>query len=809
MAFSTALSQALNRKIRTSGVQSVKGSLGTDRMAKLQDAYNSQDMYDLNGNSIKKISTFNPTTWGQETVNPNINVNAGVYSPQNKMDYLKSLGYDTSNIDYSTVQNAFSRNSNGGLSVDQNKLSSLWLKTSGNNAFKTTDTTGIPSGDATLADYEKNLWITAEDKAKREQLVTDLSKANEEAGKYNASDYYNELVTKLWRDEASNKLSELQNQQARMESGVNLQENEVSTGNEWMLSQARQNEFRARPLRDQLSLNIAQQNVQQNKISGIDSQIQNYLNLRSADLDRKTKSIQASLDALKGKVPDYMLNYANAQLNQKLQDQATMHADLLKNGDINSDNPALKKKAIQNMVNSVYSQYAWMPFSQTAEQHVEDIYNWLQSGKYKDVNDAINQNLVAPLQSKSEYKQWQYAKGLAVNPQDQELKNLQIQKAKQELANTGKDYQITTIKNADGSETTVAINKNNPTDKVFINWNWNIESSQASISSIKSLSSRLTWNNVQCGMVSNDYAKNYFPDAPKMWDSYDSKVATIESIGESNVPQAGWLFVMDTWKYTWHTWVVTSVNLENWTFTVTEANKNGSTNGWPVTSNTYKISDKFKFSVAPSAPQYDPDALNYFNLIQKGTTTYDNVFKKLWWSKAWQKTMESLNKIISEKWGSIPALPDSPQVKKMDDVISRLDNLSKNDEMIEDVSWFYQFSPWDSLTNKKQDTLSDIQFILDGWVLQNLIDAKAQGATFGALSEAELRMLQSSSNVLAKMAERDAGWNIVWFRWSEDKVKSEIKKLLDLYKEKKEKMINVWGSVSSSWKDDTFDKFYQ
>lgn len=64
-------------------------------------------------------------------------------------------------------------------------------------------------------------------------------------------------------------------------------------------------------------------------------------------------------------------------------------------------------------------------------------------------------------------------------------------------------------------------------------------------------------------------------------------------------------------------------------------------------------------------------------------------------------------------------------------------------------------------------------------MLQSLIDAKSRGATFGALSDAELNMLKSSANKLAARAIYDDDKNIVAFRGSEESFKAEVDKLLE------------------------------
>lgn len=49
--------------------------------------------------------------------------------------------------------------------------------------------------------------------------------------------------------------------------------------------------------------------------------------------------------------------------------------------------------------------------------------------------------------------------------------------------------------------------------------------------------------------------------------------------------------------------------------------------------------------------------------------------------------MNDINSLISSQGGAVPALPDSEQVKKMDDLIGRLDSLlAENGNKLEAVS---------------------------------------------------------------------------------------------------------------------------
>jgi hypothetical protein len=105
-----------------------------------------------------------------------------------------------------------------------------------------------------------------------------------------------------------------------------------------------------------------------------------------------------------------------------------------------------------------------------------------------------------------------------------------------------------------------------------------------------------------------------------------------------------------------------------------------------------------------------------------------------------------------------------------------------NESLVEDISWWFQMSPFDYLTWEKGQFLGKIQFLLDEQPLKKLIDVKAQWWTFGALSEKELALLTNSSSLLNSTADRNDDWQITWFsRMSESDMKMHLKILRDWY----------------------------
>jgi hypothetical protein len=87
-----------------------------------------------------------------------------------------------------------------------------------------------------------------------------------------------------------------------------------------------------------------------------------------------------------------------------------------------------------------------------------------------------------------------------------------------------------------------------------------------------------------------------------------------------------------------------------------------------------------------------------------------------------------------------------------------------------------------SLTGKTQEFNSGVQQLVSQLSLDSLIRAKANGATFGALSDTELKILASSATKLEGWAKKDSNGNFVAFKTSESAFKDEIDKINNLAK---------------------------
>lgn len=79
-----------------------------------------------------------------------------------------------------------------------------------------------------------------------------------------------------------------------------------------------------------------------------------------------------------------------------------------------------------------------------------------------------------------------------------------------------------------------------------------------------------------------------------------------------------------------------------------------------------------------------------------------------------------------------------------------------------------------NLTGEAQEFISGVSKLVNGMTLQNLIDAKGQGATFGALSDAELKLLASSASKISTWEIKDSSGNVTGYSASEGAFKQEL-----------------------------------
>ena len=200
------------------------------------------------------------------------------------------------------------------------------------------------------------------------------------------------------------------------------------------------------------------------------------------------------------------------------------------------------------------------------------------------------------------------------------------------------------------------------------------------------------------------------------------------------------------------------------------------------------------------------NAKSWVDSWDKWTMDLETILTKIGSSKESAPLKNEVMQYVASRWGVAYRPPTDSNVVQLQKKVAELDELIANDEQMENVSWILQMSPWDTLKSKKQDYLSRVDNILQWNVLQKLIDAKAGWATFGALSNEELKMLQSSSSPLMGRALKDND-RVTWYDISTPEMKRQLQLLRDGYAASIAKMTgaNQWQSapVNSPVTDDT------
>lgn len=83
----------------------------------------------------------------------------------------------------------------------------------------------------------------------------------------------------------------------------------------------------------------------------------------------------------------------------------------------------------------------------------------------------------------------------------------------------------------------------------------------------------------------------------------------------------------------------------------------------------------------------------------------------------------------------------------------------------------------DTATGSRQNFIAGVETLRSQLTLDSLIDAKARGATFGALSEGELKTLSASASKIGTWAKKNDAGNVVAYNASEKDFKAELNKI--------------------------------
>lgn len=292
-----------------------------------------------------------------------------------------------------------------------------------------------------------------------------------------------------------------------------------------------------------------------------------------------------------------------------------------------------------------------------------------------------------------------------------------------------------------------------------------------------------------CGEFTNIYNKKGGLVSATTWEaihvgnSYQSKKDAINSPS----PQIGGLAVWNPspeGKYgeNGHIGIVTGYNPSTWEVEITDSNSKGN---WEQATYTIPVSQinnsdgGFVHMENPNAPldasnnNYSRSAENWAKNIQSGGDFKITSIKD-------EDLRTEVSNYLAEN--PIQLSPDSPLVQWIQWQADIATDLLEDESMARNVSGRVQRSFTSIFTGEKEQYIRKLQFLLDEQPLNKLISVKAQGGTFGALSEKELALLTKSSSLLNSAANRDEAGNITWFTMDETDFINNMKVLRDNYK---------------------------
>lgn len=130
----------------------------------------------------------------------------------------------------------------------------------------------------------------------------------------------------------------------------------------------------------------------------------------------------------------------------------------------------------------------------------------------------------------------------------------------------------------------------------------------------------------------------------------------------------------------------------------------------------------------------------------------------------------------------IPASPE--QLLPIKDRITDVDSLISSKALSKAVGTnvFGRFNPTELFTGAKSNFIASIEQLTGRLTVSNLQNAKQQGATFGALSDSELRLLQNSATKINKWAIKNKKGTVTGYSANENDFKGELGKILNFAK---------------------------
>ena len=410
------------------------------------------------------------------------------------------------------------------------------------------------------------------------------------------------------------------------------------------------------------------------------------------------------------------------KLNLDYQEQQILQKNKLQSqlSDLSVKDPEQLRANLNNALNSYYENYGSL-IMRSKDQVVDDILRYAKE-KGVSVAQAMSENFIKPLQNKPQYKS-------LINKQTGYDPTSWQQKWK---ITQGEDWRVKIQ-----MEWTGKIPENFSRQQrvqSYSNWLSQANTLEDVGSIVSNFQDGAKWG--QCGAFANDIAKAIGSNL-HFGGKLSEKTNPTWSYTKSDTPQVGSFAIFNSKNYpaNGHVGVVTKVNSDG-SFVMKSSNR-----GWDerIYTSNHAQGSALTFIVPnvnrSNSSTYDPELEEYYKKLQswKAMTKED-------WKTIDSKTTRNwfLNQLRNYKQAKDQEI--TPFAKEL---IGQLNELKDMDTWDFKNVWMWGI-PWTK--GAKYRALYDR--ILSSTALQNLIDLKWQGATFGALSDSELKFITDASTNL-------------------------------------------------------------
>lgn len=282
----------------------------------------------------------------------------------------------------------------------------------------------------------------------------------------------------------------------------------------------------------------------------------------------------------------------------------------------------------------------------------------------------------------------------------------------------------------------------------------------------------------QCG----DYVHKIVDNVPALGDLYEEKMAKANV--STNQWQIGDVLIQKTRMPYGHVSVVTGVNGNQ--VTITESNWNldekvGTrtlTMGDPSVSGVYRGGTLKNISTG-----FSETAMNYAKDILAGRMKLENV--------PGEKMKNEVIRAKAELEKTEKPLADKLMAESLDDKINLLDE-AINSSGMKGVVGPYAIARWTPFSpdkSERQNFIASVEQLIQQETIDKLIQSKAAGATYGALSDGEREMLAKAASKIGTWRILDKTGKVTGYEISEDLMKKELETIKDLAQKAKDRIL--------------------